>query len=176
MCGIIDSGSWNTCHNQTGMKNCGFAICSSLMMREIVCSFIIIFKHFDVNFWDKDPRQGCNVSQIQIKKTKFLTLAKKKKTLEHYEIWLLFLPSHLFYLLNLVTNEFFSENIQNTGPTFYWGFIGLNPLPLWKFQFTFMLSFRNFGLLEKILRLLVMRISMLHYCKGLTIKIIWDRY
>ena len=29
---------------------------------------------------------------------------------------LLFLPSHLFYLLNLVTNEFFSENIQNTAP------------------------------------------------------------
>lgn len=127
MCGIIDSGSWNTCHNQTGMKNCGFAICSSLMMREIVCSFIIIFKHFDVNFWDKDPRQGCNVSQIQTKKTKFLTLAKKP--LYHYPIWLLFLPSHLFYLLNLVTNEFFSENIQNTAPPSTEGLLVWTPYP-----------------------------------------------
>lgn len=48
------------------------------MMREIVCSFIIIFKHFNANFCDKDPRQGRNVSQIHTKKTKFLTLAKKK--------------------------------------------------------------------------------------------------
>ena len=65
----------------------------------------------------------------------------------------------------------FFRKYPKYSPTFYWGFIGLNPLPLWKFQFTFMLSFQNFGLLENILRLLVMRISMLHYCKRLTIKI-----
>ena len=79
MCGIIDSGSWNTCHNQTGMKNCGFAICSSLMMREIVCSFIIIFKHFDINVWDKDPRQGCNVSQIHTNKENQISNISKKE-------------------------------------------------------------------------------------------------
>lgn len=174
MCGIIDSGSWNTCHNQTGMKNCGFAICSSLMMREIVCSFIIIFKHFDVNFWDKDRRQGCNVSQIQTKKTKFLTLAKKKPwSIINLVVILAFSPILSFEPCH---QWIFFRKYPKYRPTFYWGFIGLNPLPLWKFQFTFMLSFWNFGLLEKILRLLVIRISMLHYCKGLTIKIIRDGY
>lgn len=173
MCGIIDSGSWNTCHNQTGMKNCGFAICSSLMMREIVCSFIIIFKHFNANFWDKDPRQGCNVSQIHTKKTKFLTLAKQKPwSIIKFGCYSCLLTYFNFWTLSPIN---FFRKYPKYRPTFYWGFIGLNPLPLWKFQFTFMLSFRNFGLLEKILRLPVMRISML-YCKGLTIKIIQDRY
>lgn len=158
MCGTIDSGSWNTCHNQTGMKNCAFAICSSLMMREIVCSFIIIFKHFNANFCDKDTRQGRNVSQIHTKKTKFLTLAKITRSIIKFGCYSSLLTYFNFWTLSPIN---FFRKYPKYRPTFYWGFIGLNPLPLWKFQFTFMLSFQNFGLLEKILRLPVMRISML---------------
>lgn len=127
MCGIIDSGSWNTCHSRTGMKNCGFAICSSLMMREIVCSFIIIFKHFDVNVWDKDPRQGCNISQIQTKKTKFLTLAKKKPwSIIKFGSYSCLLTYFNFWTLSPIN---FSENIQNTGPPSTEGLLVWTPCP-----------------------------------------------
>ena len=127
MCGIIDSGSWNTCHSLTGMKNCGFAICSCLMMREIVCSFIIIFKHFGVNFWDKDPRQGCNVSQIQTKKTKFLTLAKKTPVpLLNLAVILAFSPILSFEPCH---QWIFSENIQNTAPPSTEGLLVWTPYP-----------------------------------------------
>ena len=49
------------------------------MMREIVCSFIIIFKHFDINVWDKDPRQGCNVSHIHTNKENQISNISKKE-------------------------------------------------------------------------------------------------
>ena len=173
MCGIIDSGSWNTCHNQTGTKNCGFAICSSLMMREIVCSFIIIFKHFDINVWDKDPRQGCNVSQIHTNKENQISNISKKEPGALLNLAILaFSPILTFEPYHQQIFQKISKIQAHLLLRVYWF---EPPAPL-EFQFTFILSFRTFGLLEKILRLPVMRISMLYYCKGLTIKIIQGGY
>lgn len=126
----------------------------------------ILMQVFVINIPGKDQN---NVSQIHTKKTKFLTLAKKKTwSIIKFGCYSCLLTYFNFWTLSPIN---FFRKYPKYRPTFYWGFIGLNPLPLWKFQFTFMLSFRNFGLLEKILRFPVMRI-----CKDLTIKIIRDRY
>ena len=101
---------------------------------------------------------GPNVSQIHTKKPKFLTLAKKTWSIIEFGCYSCLLTYFNFWTLSPI-NLF--RKYPKYRPTFYWGSIGLNPLPLWKFQFTFMLSFRKFGLLEKILRLSVIIMSML---------------
>lgn len=174
MCGIIDSGSWNTCHSQTGMRNCGFAICSSLMMREIVCSFIFIFKHFNANFWGEDSRWGQKCFSNSCKEKQISNIRKKNGALLNLAIIFTFSP--------ILTCEpfhqwIFPENIQHTGPPSTEGLLVWTPYPSGNSNLPSCFLFWNFVLLEKILVLRSMITSILYYCKGLiTIKIIRDGY